>query len=172
MNPINREFDLYDIMQNTALSALACHSFVLGYYKVAKNKNDKKNYPSLDYLFFILPIVYHKDTRVVFKSSNELYNVILKNKEIILGLQTRANKMSPQTFNALNLAFSKKVLSYNKESKAIELARGFMSTKIKIPSSLGHENIVKNIQDSAFKLGSIFAKNSEKNLQLELNIRF
>lgn len=159
-------------MQNTAISALACHSFTYGYHNVAKHKSNKNDFPKLKYLFFVLPIVYHKDTRNVFSSSNELYTAILGNKEIILGLQERANKMSPQTFNALNLAFSKKILGYNQKTKSIELMRGFTSKKISIQSSLGRENVVKNIQNSAYKLGHIFAKNTEKNIQLGLNIRF
>ncbi|WP_139063588.1 three component ABC system middle component [Flagellimonas eckloniae] len=172
MNKINQEFNLYDVMQNVSISALACHSFTLGYYKVARNKTEKLNFPKLKYLFFVLPIVYHKTTREVFRSSNELYTAILSDREIILGLQDRANKMSPQTFDALNLTFSKKIMDYNKNEKTIEILYGFKSEKISIPSSIGRENIVRNIQNSAHKLGHIFAKNTEKNIQLELNIRF
>jgi hypothetical protein len=169
---MKKEFDLYDIMQNTAIAALACHSFILGYNKIAKQKKNKNNFPKLKYLFFVLPIIYHKETRETFRSSNQLYTAILNNNEMILGLQERANKMSPQTFNALNLAFSKKIIEYNKEKKTIGLLYGFKSDKIPIVSFLGRENVVKNIQNSAYKLGHIFAKNTEKNIQLQLNIRF
>jgi len=172
MNSKEREFNLYDVMQNVTISALACHSFTLGYYKVARNKSEKLDFPKLKYLFYVLPIVYHKNTREVFRSSNELYTAILSDREIILGLQSRANKMSSQTFDAINLTFSKKIMSYNRDEKTIELLRGFKSEKILIPSSIGRENIVRNIQNSAHKLGHIFAKNTEKNIQLELNIRF
>lgn len=169
---IDKEFNLYDVMQNTGISALACHSFTYGYYSVARHKADKLNYPKLKYMFFVLPIIYHKDTRDIFSSSNELYTAILNNKNIVLGLQERANKMSPQSFDALNLAFSKKVLGYNSKDKTIELLKGYKSSKIIIPSSSGRENNVRNIQNGAQKLGNIFAKNTEKNIQLELNIRF
>ena len=107
-----------------------------------------------------------------FKSSSQLYTAISNNKEIILGLQERANKMSKQTFDAINIGFSKKLFTYNSENKTIDILRGFQSDKINIPGILGRENKVKNIQDSAYKLGSIFAKNNEKNIQLKLNIRF
>ena len=80
--------------------------------------------------------------------------------------------MSRQTFNAINLLHSKKIASYNNIDKTTILMRGFMTEKINIQSTLGRENIVRNIQDSAYKLGHIFAKNSDKNLQLTLNIRF
>lgn len=168
----DKEFNLYDIMQNTSISALAIHSFVLGYYRVARHKNEKSNFPSLLYIFYILPIVYHRKSRDTFKSSNEIYTAIANDKETVLGLQERANKMSEQTFSAINLLYTKKILSYNKTDKTTILLRGFMSEKIMIPGTLGRENIVRNIQDSAYKLGYIFAKNSDKNLQLTLNIRF
>ncbi|WP_350286907.1 three component ABC system middle component [uncultured Croceitalea sp.] len=167
-----KEFNLYDIMQNTAISALAIHSFVLGYYKVARHKNEKSNFPSLLYLFYVLPIVYHRKSRDTFKSSNEIYTAIANDKETVLGLQERSNKMSEQTFNAINLLYSKKILGYDNVKKTTPLLRGFMSEKINIPSTMGRENIVRMVQDSAYKIGHIFAKNSDKNLQLTLNIRF
>lgn len=166
---MNAELNLYEVIQNNAIGALACHSFVLGYHMVAKKKS-KPNYPKLTFLFYVLPIVYHKRTREVFKSSNELYTAILADKEIILGLQERANKMSSQTFDSLNIAFSKKILRYNHTSKRIELERGFKN-KISI-GNIDREHPVKRIQESAYKLGHIFAKNSENNIQTELNILF
>lgn len=168
----DKEFNLYDIMQNSAISALAIHSFVLGYYKVAKHKKEKSNFPSLLYIFYVLPIVYHRRSRETFKTSNEIYTAIANDKETVLGLQERSNKMSDQTFKAINLLYSKKIASYSNNDKTIILLRGYMSDKIIIPSTRGRENIVKMIQDSAYKLGHVFAKNSDKNLQLTLNIRF
>ncbi|MDL5511241.1 DUF6521 family protein [Arenibacter sp. M-2] len=166
------EFNLYTTLQNSAISALALHSFVLGYYKVARYKKNKSNFPSLLYLFYVLPIVYHRKSRDTFKSSNEIYTAIANDQETVLGLQERSNKMSGQTFDAINLLFSKKILEYDKTNKTTILLRGFMSEKINIPSTLGRENIVGMIQDSAYKIGHIFAKNTDKNLQLTLNIKF
>jgi hypothetical protein len=167
----DNEFNLYDIMQNNTLSALAIHSFILGYYKIARNKKEKSNFPCILYLFYVLPIVYHRKSRDTFKSSNEIYTAIANDKETVLGLQERANKMSGQTFDAINLLYSKKIASYNNVDKTTELLRGYMTEKIIIQGTLGRENIVRIIQDSAYKLGHIFAKNSEKNIQLTLNIR-
>ena len=113
---IKQEFNLYDILQNVAIGALACHSFVQGYCVLAVSKNNKSNFPKLEYLFYVLPIVYHQDTMRTFKSSTELYTALVKNKSILLGLQDRANKMSPQTFDALNLAFNKELLSINEKN--------------------------------------------------------
>ena len=106
-----------------------------------------------------------------FKSSTELYTALVKNKSILLGLQDRANKMSPQTFDALNLAFNKELLSIN-EANEITINPEDLRSKISIQATLGRENIVKNIQDTARRLGNMFAKTDDKNIQLELNIRF
>ncbi|WP_291073013.1 MULTISPECIES: three component ABC system middle component [unclassified Empedobacter] len=171
MNNLRTEFNLYDILQNIAIGALACHSFVQGYSMVAKNKKNKSTFPKLEYLFYVLPIVYNKENMGNFKSSKELINAILKDKSIILGLQDRANKMSSQTFDALNLAFNKQLLSIN-DNNEITISEEMLKKKISIPASTNKENIVKNIQDTAKKLGNMFAKTDEKNIQLELNIRF
>lgn len=168
---LKKEFNLYDILQNVGISALACHSFVQGYYNVALNKKNKNYFPKLEYLFYVLPIVYHQDTMKTFKSSTELYTALIKNKSILLGLQDRANKMSPQTFDALNLAFNREILSINSNNEII-IKPEDLRNKIVITSMYGRENIVKNIQDTAKKLGNMFAKTEDKNIQLELNIRF
>lgn len=171
MNNFRTEFNLYDILQNIAIGALACHSFVKGYTLVAKNKKNKSSFPKLEYLFYVLPIVYNRRNMGVLKSSNELVNAIIKDKSIILGLQDRANKMSPQTFDALNLAFNKKLLGINKNNE-ITISEENLKQEIIIQTSLNRENVIKNIQDTARKLGNMFAKTDEKNIQLELNIRF
>ena len=168
---IKQEFNLYDILQNVAIGALACHSFVQGYCVLAVSKNNKSNFPKLEYLFYVLPIVYHQDTMRTFKSSTELYTALVKNKSILFGLQDRANKMSPQTFDALNLSFNKELLSIN-EANEITINPEDLRSKISIQATLGRENIVKNIQDTARRLGNMFAKTDDKNIQLELNIRF
>ena len=106
-----------------------------------------------------------------FKSSTELYTVLIKNKSILLGLQDRANKMSPQTFDALNLAFNRQLLSINKDNEII-INPEDLKSRISIPTLAGRENTVKNIQDTARRLGNMFAKTDDKNIQIELNIRF
>jgi len=164
---------LFELMQNTAISTIALHSFALGYNNVAKNRENTLPYPRLEYMFYVLPIVYNKNAMETFKSSNELYSVLLKESTIILGLQERANKMSKQTFDGLNLAFSKRILDYNNIDKTIELSKGFSKKKLVLLLSMNNsQNSVKNIQDSAFKLGSIFAKRNKNKIQFELNIRF
>lgn len=167
----NNEFKIYDILQNDALSALALQSFVLGYYKVARSKKSFP-FPTMNMVFFVLPIVYHRKTRDTFKSSNEIYTALANDKSMTLGLQERANKMSNQTLKALNLLFNKSICGIDFEQNGIILKHGFTSKKIKVLSTLGREDIIRNIQDSSYKLGLIFAKNNNQNLQQNLNIEF
>lgn len=167
------ERNLFQLLQNSSVSAIALHSFVLGYYKVARKKSNRANYPKLDYIFYVLPIVYNKTALEVFISSNQLYTAIQNERSLIVDLQDRAVKMTSQTFDGLNLAFSKRILTYNKAKKSIELMRGFTVKKLPIPLSMNStENGIKRIQDSAHKLGAIFAKRNPKNIQVDLNIRF
>lgn len=169
----NIENDLFDLMQNETLGTIALQSFTLGYYTISRNRSTEVFFPRLEYMFYVLPIVYNYASMISFLNSNEMYTALLKEPEIILGLQDRANKMVFQTFDALNLAFSKRILSIDKENNTIVLLRPFTSKKL-ILSMNAYQSYdsVKKIQDSAFKLGSVFAKRHEKNIQLDLNIRF
>jgi len=166
--------NLFDVFQNITVSAVALQSFIHGYHEIAKNKAGINSYPRLDQIFFVLPIVYNKRAMDVFGSSIDLYTAIMKDTSITLGLQDRANKMAAQTFDALNLGFSKKILAWNKEKGIIELAHGFKGRRtITLALDMNQTgNSVKKIQECAHRLGNIFAKKNEKNIQLELNIRF
>lgn len=168
-----KQLNIFNLIQNSAVGSIAIHSFVLGYHDVAKNREGKEIYPKLEYLFYVLPIVFNENSMETFRSATQLYTALKDNHTIVLGLQERANKMSKQTFDALNLAFNKNILTYNKDKKTIELMAGFDKRKIPLPSSINlSENSVKKIQVSAGKLGAIFAKRNEGNIQIELNIRF
>lgn len=166
-----KEISLFDLFQNSVLGAIALHSFTLGYYGVAKHKHPDSPYPTLNYFFYVLPIVYNKNAMETFRGSNELYSVLLKEKSIVIELQDRANKMSRKTFDGLNMAFSKKMLLLNEKDKTIELGVGFQSKKLTLPLGLNtKDNSVIKIRDCAFKLGAIFAKRDIRNIQFELNI--
>lgn len=173
MDNIDKEYSLFDLIQNDVLSAIAFQSFTLGFHTIAKNRQYENDFPHLKYFFFVLPLVYNYSSMLSFLNSTELYTALLKEPSIILGLQTRAEKMTSQTFDGLNMAFSKKILTIDKENHTIHLLRPFTSKRIALmKSSYTSMDSVKKIQDSAFRIGSIFAKKHDKNMQLDLNIRF
>ncbi|MDM1093724.1 three component ABC system middle component [Myroides odoratimimus] len=163
-----KKLNLFDVLQNPAIGVIAIHSFILGYNNVAKNKIDRSNFPPLNYLFFILPIVY--DDRALTSIKNELYTTISNNKEITLGLQEKSHKMFEQTLESLNLGFSKNILILDKDNYRIEIEPRYnknILSFIKIDDPL-----LKSIQTNSRRLGSIFAKKDEKMIQIELDIRF
>lgn len=165
--------NLYNTIQNVAVSTIALQSFILGYHEVAKNKKSKTIYPKLEYLFFVLPIVYHENSMNTFKSSQFLHTALMNNKSIILGLQDRALKMSKQTFDCINLGLCKKIIYLNIDEVTVGLMPGFDKRKLPLATSANYtDNSVKKIQTAAYKLGNLFAKTNDKNLQISLNIRF
>jgi hypothetical protein len=163
----------FDLMQNDALSAIALHSFTWGYHQIAKHKMGQGPYPKLNYMFFVLPLVYNYSALTTFLRSTEVYTALNKEPSVRLGLQARSQKMTQQTFDGLNIAFSKKILGYNEDDSTIILMHGFSSKKL--PLTLDAErsyDSVKQIQDCASRVGQIFAKVNEKNIQNDLNITF
>jgi hypothetical protein len=165
---MEKKLNLFDVMQNPAVGVIAIHSFILGYNNVAKHKVDKSDFPSLNYLFFILPIIY--DDKALMSIKQELYTTTANNKDITLGLHEKAQKMSGQTFESINLGFSKKILFLDKDNYRIEIAPNYnrdILSLIKI-----NDTILKNIQIHSKRLGNIFAKKDEKMIQLDLDIRF
>jgi hypothetical protein len=165
---MKRELNLFDILQNSSLGVIAIHSFILGYNNVAKHKLEKQSYPRLDYLFFVLPIIF--DYKSLSSIKQKLYTSIEENKELTLGLQERATKMREQTYDSLNLGFSKLIFILNKENYTIELnpdCNNDFSQLLKFSNGT-----IKDIQIYSKRLGNIFAKRDEKMLQIDLNIRF
>lgn len=165
---MKKQLNLFEILQNPAVGLIAIHSFILGYNNVAKNHETDSPYPPLPYLFYILPIVY--DSKAVESMRFELYTTLSSNPSLTLGLQDRANKMSGQTFDSLNLGFSKKILTLNKEDYTVEISE---KTQKDLLNQMKLDNqVLKDIRTASKKLGNIFAKKDPKMLQLNLNIRF
>lgn len=169
---IEREFNLFDILQNNTLGVIALHSFVLGYYKVKEGqKGTEKLFPSIDYLFYVLPIVYGESSLKSLKSSFELYTAITKDKGLSLGLQERAEKMKAQTLESLNLGFSKHIFNINTDHYTIELNSNHDSHSL-LKAMRFKDTFYKDVYRASYRLGNIFAKKDSKMLQLKLNIRF
>ncbi len=167
-----KDLNLFDLLQNNALGVVALHSFILGYTKVKiGQENDEKIEPSIDYLFYVLPIVYGESSLKSFKSSFELYTAIAKDKSISLGLQERAEKMKEQTLECLNLGFSKQIFFINIEEYTVGLNENYNSSNL-LSSMKFSNSYYKDVYRASYRLGNIFAKKDNKMLQLKLNIRF
>lgn len=162
--------NLFQLIQNPVISSIALYNFVIGFYNNAINKEEVSlKYPKLEYLFFVLPIIYNQRSLDTFVISMSMRRVIEKDKSIVLGLQNRAIKMVSQTYDGLNIAFCKSLLTINKSNMTIEAINP--TKQIPLPSNMKNYDIIK-IQRCATRLGNIFAKTDERNLQIYLNIRF
>lgn len=157
----------FDIVQNVAISSISLHTFTLAYCSVAKNKSNKDNLPKLQYYFYILPLIYHEESLNYFYNRNNLYTVLSKYPEITTQLNHRANKMSKQTLDALNLAFNKKLLTIKRDNGVF-----YVTSKRKTTINEIYSNDIKKIIMGSRKLGFMFAKLSDEKLQLQLNIKF
>jgi len=166
----NNSKNLFELIQNSVVSAIALHAFTVGYNSTAKRQKSLRKYPKLEYLFYVLPIVYHQRSLNTFLISFSVRRVLEKDHSITLGLQDRAVKMINQTYDGLNVAFSKNILSLNKENMTIELMYD-NGKGLPLPQSMINDDLLK-IQRSARNLGSIFSKTNERNIQTYLNIRF
>jgi len=102
-------------------------------------------------------------------SARSMQRALEGDNSITIGLQERAIKMINQTFEGMNVSFSKNLLTINKKNMTIELL--YLSKRIPLPKNMQKYDLLK-IQRCAIQLGSIFAKTDERNLQIYLNIRF
>lgn len=161
--------NLFGLIQNPIISSIALHSFVSGYNNVTLNRDAELKYPKLEYLFYVLPIVYHQRSLDIFVSARSMHRALERDNSITIGLQERALKMVAQTYEGLNLSFSKNLLTINKSNVTIELVNTIK--RIPLPNKMVNYDLLK-IQRCANQLGYIFAKTDDRNLQLYLNIRF
>lgn len=162
-----KQIDLFDILQNPPLGVLAIWGFVQGYQEKAQEQNPlgKSSEPLIEYLFFVLPIIYNHDMRQTLKGSYKLSTLIDKNENVILDLQERAEKMRAQTIECLNLAFSKKILALDIPNHTVKLF-----TTNNIPRNW-RGRYINEIINCSNRLGKFFALNTEKTIQTTLNIR-
>ncbi|SMO71772.1 hypothetical protein SAMN06265171_105174 [Chryseobacterium rhizoplanae] len=165
---MSKNLNLFEILQNPAIGVIAIHSFIIGYNNVAKHKDGKENYPPLNQLFYILPIIY--DISAMKSIKNELYTTLTENKNLTLELEERARKMSGQTFESLNLGFSKLIFKLNRKNFTVEIEKEYEKNILDM-MKIGVESL-RNIQTYSKRLGNIFAKKDEKRLQIDLKIRF
>lgn len=103
----------YDIVQNSALGGLALWAFSAKFFEAT----NKQNGPILPITMIVLPIVFHKKTVSLIYNRNfdgGLFKVIAEDRTIFAGLQHRMEDMFDQTIRSLNIAFSSKLLDYDK----------------------------------------------------------
>lgn len=155
----------FNIIQNSGIGALILHSFVNEFYET-KNKTQG---PIIPLVMPVLPLIYNKESTERLCRNNRLvssyYNSLNENKLIPVGLQDRMEKMSSQTFRALNFAFSTNILTYNQRTTQI-----LPVEKAYIPNLI-YENNKKMLKASKL-LGFWFSELSIEEIMQTLNITF
>lgn len=152
----------YDIIQNPLIGALALHKFTCSYYEVNQNLKG----PPLSLAMPLLPLVYNKDVlQALFKRRKEagLSNALAEFRHLPAGLQERMQSMSEQTFQALNIAFASKLITYdNDKNEIIPIEK-----KVKIGQ---YNSDIKHIVQAADRIGYWFATLSVEQLCIFLKI--
>jgi len=154
----------YDIIQNIGIGAVVLHQFVKSYYAAQHNLNG----PGIALAMPVLPILYNERFLNAICNRNlegGFYNALTDVRELPAGLQERMESMADQTFEALNLAFAGKMLTYNKELN--ELLPVSRARKPQIIS----DDIKKMIR-GADRLGYWFSSLSFEQICIYLKIQF
>jgi hypothetical protein len=154
----------YEIIQNSALGALAIWEFAKEYYD---NENKTKG-PEIFLSLLILPIVFNKQAVAQLcnrQKSGGLLRALSEDATIFVGLQERMEQMCEQTFEALNIAFSSDLLTFNQETSELLPMRTTSSKKYS-------NEQVKGILTTSKKLGYWLSELSIMQICKLLNVRF
>lgn len=155
----------FAIMQNTALGALAIHSFVREYYSA----KDKKDGVFLPYLLPLLPIVFNEKASLRISSKQRRVTSFNKaiSEEIFIpiGLQNRMMDMYTLSMDSINSSLALGLIECNNKE-----ALFYPKEKIRLPDLKTSDNI--NILRASSILGFWFASISLEDLCISLNITF
>lgn len=158
----------YYIYQNPALGAHILWEFTKAY---TENSNPK-NFPTILYLFPVLPLCLNMRVVKEIKNRNfkagSLYKAIEENKDLFSGLQERMEDMAEITLSSLHIATKSRLLIIDIDSLTIQ------ANHVSIPDSLlklkNHE--YSEILSSSKRIGRWFAQLSFHELSLYFNLNF
>lgn len=154
----------YEIIQNSALGAVAIWEFTKEYYQNA----DKTKGPIILLSLLVLPIVFNKQAVENLRRRHKkggLLKALSENATIFIGLQERMEKMCDQTFESINIAFASGLLTFNEENAQLLPVR--MSG-----SSMYTNDQVKDILATSKKLGYWLSELSLMQICKLLKVRF
>ena len=154
----------HDIIQNIGIGALALHRFTNKYFSEKENLQG----PSLALSMPVLPILFHKESLNNISSKRfegGFFNALSAYRELPAGLQQKMQSMSKQSFQALNLAYQSKLLTYNKELNEI------LPIETKVTFEHYNEDI-RQILRGADRLGFWFASLPFEQICINLKITF
>ena len=155
----------YNNIQNSVISALSLYTFTKEYFE----SKSRMEGPILPLIMPILPIVLNKESARDLSNNQRRYssffNSLSDNRFIPVGLQERMVGMAEQTFKALNVAFSTKLLTYDKNNSQF-----IPISKTSVPRLNNKSNL--EILKASKLLGFWFANLSIEDVLISLNITF
>lgn len=155
----------FAIMQNTALGALAIHSFTRDYYN-AKNKEEGIVLP---YLLPVLPIVFNEKASLKISSkqrrSTSFHKAISEEIFIPIGLQERMMDMYSLSMDSINSALALGLIEYSTNESMF-----YPKERIRLPNIVTGDN--RNILKASSNLGFWFAEIDIEDLCISLKLTF
>ena len=146
-----RELDEFDVVQNHVLGAHILREFVKFYQRESENEEG----PIMALVLPVLPLVLNQAvTKSVSKRhfiEGSLIKTISEDKTLYIGLQARMEKMADQTLASLSMAFSLKLLEYDRETTIVQVLSE------KAPKLEDCKNY-RDMLNASRRLGSWFAK--------------
>lgn len=160
-------YDEYEIIQNELLGVHVLHEFVKYY-----TANNNGVGPKLYWAFPILPIIFNAESTNLIHSRNytagSFIKVISEKSDLFSTLQIRMQNLSRKTFACIYHAANSGLFSYDPVT-----ARLFLISQGDVIK--GGAQLTKEYQQmiaAAKRLGCWFAKMSEEELLIYLNIKF
>ena len=157
-------YNEFDIVQNKVIGFHGLYEFL----KEFTNSN-KGTGPKIQFLFPVLPILFNEESAAVIYSKNlkpgSFIKVLSEKSDIFSTLQAKMQDQSMQTLQCLDLGIKCGLIGYDQES-----TRVFIQAK-KNPNIQLSEDY-QRILFAAKRLGAWFAKMSEEEILIYLNIRF
>jgi site-specific DNA-adenine methylase len=156
--------DEYEVIQNCALGALALWTFAAEYYL----KSDEKYGPNLAVAMLVLPLVYNEHfVNSVFRRNLKggFYNALNDDKALFLGVQDRMQSMATLTLKSINICFSAKLLTYDKDNSEL------LPIRTNTPAYKDNDSI-KDILSASKRLGYWFSTLNFQELCALLKVRY
>lgn len=157
-------YNEFDIVQNEVVGFHGLYEFLKEYTEGNKGKG-----PRIQFLFPVLPILFNEESAAVIYSKNlkpgSFIKVLSEKSDIFSTLQAKMQDQSLQTLKCLNLGIKCGLIGYDPET-----TRVFIQAKKNANIQLSQD--YQRILYAAKRLGAWFAKMSEEEILIYLNIRF
>jgi hypothetical protein len=152
-----------NVIQNISIGAIVLWQYCRSYYDTTQKVEGSPLYLAMP----ILPIVFHEEsTNLIYKKNFDggFYRVLTEKRDFPVGIQERMQSMSELTFQSLNLAFTSKLLIYEKGSNQI--------VPIRKTKPIMYNNELDKFLKASDRLGYWFASIPLAQLCLNLKIHF